>query len=103
MISGPPKISPDYQQKYLVRETETLKINCPVESNPAPLVNWKKDDQTIHLGWGRFRLAGNVMRIKNVEWEDTGVYVCKATNGFGSIEATFFIYVYGEQTKIFAN
>ena len=35
-----------------------------------------------------------VLRVKDMEEDDTGVYVCKATNGFGSVDVKFLVYVY---------
>lgn len=71
---------------------------CPVESDPQPIVEWQKDSETIHLGWSRFRLTDSTLRIRDLETADTGIYVCKATNGFGNVDVLFQVYVYPGQS-----
>jgi len=86
--------------RHLVREGETvLRLSCPVESTPPPLIAWIKDSVPIHLGWDRYRISGETgdrLSIKDVEISDSGVFVCSATNGFGTVDAKYLIYVYGK-------
>lgn len=70
---------------------------CPVEADPAPLMQWIKDGHAIHSGWQRFRVVQDgALRIKDVQIEDAGRYVCKATNGFGSINVNYSLIVIGK-------
>jgi len=83
--------------RHLVREGEnTFRLICPVESSPPPLIAWIKDDDTIHLGWDRYRIGGEKLVIKDVEVPDSGVFICRATNGFGTVDVKYLVYVYGE-------
>ncbi|KAG2465601.1 FGRL1 factor, partial [Polypterus senegalus] len=70
-----------------------MKLLCPVEGDPPPLTMWTKDKRTIHSGWTRFRVLPHGLRIKEVEAEDAGTYICKATNGFGSININYTLIV----------
>lgn len=80
----------------MLRAGVNLRLSCPVDSPPPPpLVTWSKDGEAVHLGWERYRVHGGVLRVRNVDVEDSGVFVCHATNGFGSIDVTFLVYVYG--------
>lgn len=73
----------------------TMKLPCPVESDPPPLIMWTKDGRNIHSGWTRFRVLQHALRIKEVETEDAGTYICKATNGFGSVNINYTLIVIG--------
>ncbi|KAK9401624.1 fibroblast growth factor receptor-like 1 [Crotalus adamanteus] len=57
---------------------------------------WTKDGRTIHSGWTRFRVLQQGLKIKEVESEDAGIYICKATNGFGSMNVNYTLIVIGE-------
>lgn len=79
-----------------VRLGRTMKLPCPVEGDPPPLIMWTKDGRNIHSGWTRFRVLQYALRIKEVETEDAGTYICKATNGFGSVNVNYTLIVVGE-------
>jgi hypothetical protein len=73
-----------------------MKLQCPVEGDPPPLIMWAKDGRNIHSGWMRFRVLRQALRIKEVEAEDAGTFICKATNGFGSVNINYTLIVVGE-------
>lgn len=73
-----------------------MKLQCPVEGDPPPLIMWSKDGRNIHSGWMRFRVTHQALRIKEVEAEDAGTFNCKATNGFGSVNINYTLIVIGE-------
>lgn len=74
-----------------------MKLPCPVEGDPPPLIMWTKDGRNIHSGWTRFRVLQQALRIKEVETDDAGTYICKATNGFGSVNINYTLIVIGIQ------
>ncbi|KAG8453363.1 hypothetical protein GDO86_000121 [Hymenochirus boettgeri] len=90
---GPPRISDRVIHRQTVRLGRAIKLLCPVEGDPPPLTMWMKDGRTIHSGWTRFRVYQHGMKIKDVESEDAGSYICKATNGFGSINVNYTLIV----------
>jgi len=96
-VVGPPRLVPEsYQRRRVLRAGVNLRLVCPVESSPPPpIVTWSKDGQAVHLGWERYRVHGGVLRVRNVDVNDSGVYVCHATNGFGSIDVRYLVYIYG--------
>ncbi len=75
---------------------ESLRLTCPVEADPSTIVEWEKDGEAIHMGWERFTKRSNdyVLMIKNLEKSDSGIYRCKAVNGFGSVPFQYVISVY---------
>uniref|UniRef100_A0ABM5FZS5 Fibroblast growth factor receptor-like 1 isoform X2 n=1 Tax=Pogona vitticeps TaxID=103695 RepID=A0ABM5FZS5_9SAUR len=90
---GPPRIADKVIHRQSVRLGRTIKLLCPVEGDPPPLTMWMKDGRTIHSGWTRFRVLQQGLKIKEVENEDAGTYICKATNGFGSMNVNYTLIV----------
>jgi len=84
-IKGPP-IAQQKELKTIVRLGEDVKIQCPIQGNPAPIIEWKRGDETIDYTFIRIRTKGRQLRIKKSQEDDTGVYVCKGVNGFGNVE-----------------
>ncbi|KAJ4945916.1 hypothetical protein JOQ06_023594, partial [Pogonophryne albipinna] len=95
LIKGPPRVSERVAHRQSVRLGRTMKLPCPVEGDPPPLIMWTKDGRNIHSGWTRFRVLQHGLRIKEVEPEDAGTYICKATNGFGSVNINYTLIVIG--------
>ncbi|XP_066505037.1 fibroblast growth factor receptor-like 1a [Hoplias malabaricus] len=90
---SPPRVSEKVVHRQAVRVGRTMKLPCPVEGDPAPLIMWTKDGRNIHSGWTRFRVLQNTLRIKQVENQDAGTFICKATNGFGSVNINYTLIV----------
>ncbi|TWW72100.1 Fibroblast growth factor receptor-like 1 [Takifugu flavidus] len=82
---GPPRVSEKVTHRQSARIGSAIKLPCPVEGDPPPLIMWTKDGRNIHSGWIRFRILRMGLKIKEVEADDSGTYICKATNGFGSV------------------
>ncbi|XP_072112732.1 fibroblast growth factor receptor-like 1a isoform X1 [Mobula birostris] len=97
-IRGPPQISERVINRQTVRLGRTIKLPCPVEGDPPPLTMWTKDGRTIHSGWTRFRVLRQGLKVKEVEAEDAGTYICKATNGFGSINLNYTLIVINDSS-----
>ncbi|XP_042199343.1 fibroblast growth factor receptor-like 1a isoform X3 [Callorhinchus milii] len=95
---GPPQISEKVLSRQTVRLGRTIKLPCLVEGDPPPLTMWTKDGRTIHSGWTRFRVRRQGLKIKEVEAEDAGTYICKATNGFGSINLNYTLIVINDSS-----
>lgn len=95
--AGPPRVAGKVAHRQSVRLGRTAKLPCPVAGDPPPLMMWTKDGRHIHSGWTRFRVLQHGLRIKEVETEDAGTYVCKATNGFGSVNINYTLIVIGER------
>jgi len=57
-------------------------------------VTWLKDGDEINVGWERYKtVKHDTLVIRDVEMEDTGIFVCRATNGFGSVDVQHLVYV----------
>lgn len=100
---GPPQIQGSVERRHLVRSGENVRLVCPIVSDPPPIREWTKDGESIHAGWNRYRVRTNSLRIKEAIEEDTGVFICKATNGFGTMELKLLLYVYPNTTETLEN
>ena len=49
----------------------------------------------------RFKTQKKNLKIKPVQIEDTGIYICKGTNGFGSEEIRIDLIVIGKRYTTF--
>uniref|UniRef100_A0A7N8YNT5 Fibroblast growth factor receptor-like 1 n=1 Tax=Mastacembelus armatus TaxID=205130 RepID=A0A7N8YNT5_9TELE len=96
---GPPRVSERVAHRQSIRLGRTMKLSCPVEGDPPPLIMWTKDGRNIHSGWTRFRVLQHALRIKEVETDDAGTYICKATNGFGSVNINYTLIVIGNRGR----
>ncbi|XP_062326193.1 fibroblast growth factor receptor-like 1 [Osmerus eperlanus] len=90
---GPPRVAERVAHRQTARLGSAIKLPCLVEGDPPPLIMWTKDGRNIHSGWIRFRILRLGLKIKEVEAEDAGTYICKATNGFGSVNINYTLIV----------
>jgi hypothetical protein len=90
--------------EHRVRLGDRLRLTCSVESDPPSLVEWFKDGRSIHIGWERFLVARNQsLTISNFSSVDRGSYVCRATNGFGSVEIRHQVQLNGSSSSCLRN
>ncbi|XP_056456039.1 fibroblast growth factor receptor-like 1a isoform X2 [Gadus chalcogrammus] len=99
-VRGPPRVSEHVAHRQAIRLGRTVKLTCPVEGDPPALIMWTKDGRNIHSGWSRFRVLPLALRIKAVETEDAGTYVCKAANGFGSVNINYTLIVIDDSSAV---
>ncbi|XP_067656639.1 fibroblast growth factor receptor-like 1 [Haliotis asinina] len=99
--NGPPKISGNTYQRHIAKLGKNTRLECPVEADPLPLTQWKKDGKNIPPGETRFKVTPDgQLRIKEVQMNDAGNYLCKATNGFGHININYTLIVVDEEKGI---
>ena len=84
-MKGPPRAEKNLV-KHIAKVGDDVKLPCPIQGYPTPMVTWTRNGEVINYGWTRFRTNKRHMKIKGVVKEDTGVYFCKAINGFGNVE-----------------
>uniref|UniRef100_A0A3Q2P7W2 Fibroblast growth factor receptor-like 1 n=1 Tax=Fundulus heteroclitus TaxID=8078 RepID=A0A3Q2P7W2_FUNHE len=90
---GPPRVSDKVTHRQTARLGSAIKLPCPVEADPPPLIRWTKDGRNIHRGWIRFRVLRMGLKIKEVEADDAGTFNCQATNGFGSVNVNYTLII----------
>nr|XP_039264121.1 fibroblast growth factor receptor-like isoform X2 [Styela clava] len=85
----------DRMQKRLHAEPagNTVRFRCPVDGNPVPRVDWFKDGKIIkkdsRIGGVKYRNNGQMIILETVVPPDQGMYMCKASNKYGSINHTY--------------
>ena len=79
---GPKLIKvPDH---FLVIDEDTVAvITCEAFSTPPPVVTWKR--LLAELPKGRSTVRNGTLKIQDFSMEDSGTYVCTATNKLGSV------------------
>jgi len=102
---GPPRLSTDgYRRRHLVSAGEALRLGCPVDSDAvgrsAPIITWYKDGDEVSVGWERYRVRHDALFVRDMEPDDSGVYVCRATNGFGSVDVKYLVLVLAGQSHL---
>ena len=82
----------------VVPQGENVKLTCPILGlGRTPLITWSKGGETItDYAWTRFSSNKKSLEISQVEYDDTGIYICKGTNGYGSNEVRIDLFVIGE-------
>ena len=81
---GPPQRRKE-REELVVVAGEDIKMVCPVFGSPQPLVEWSKDGESIDYSWTRVKTNKNYLKLKSAQKSDTGVWLCRAVNGFGSV------------------
>ena len=104
-IAGPPTAERKNSQE-IARLGEDFRLTCPISAyaSAGTLFVWKKDSETIdRYTWDRFTPSKKSLKIKEVASEDSGVYVCKGINGFGSEEVQIKLIVIGKKAITMVN
>ena len=81
-FSGPPVASQQSLQQ-LARLGDEVKLHCPMQGYPTPIIEWYKGEEVIDYLWSRYRPNKRTLKIKDVEKGDSGRFVCRGINGFG--------------------
>ena len=84
-VRGPPRADKS-EVRHVAKVGDSLKIKCPIQGYPQPIISWQKDQDDISYAWSRYRTTRRTLKIKSVIKEDQGIYVCKGINGFGKAE-----------------
>uniref|UniRef100_UPI003AAED3FF cell adhesion molecule L1-like a isoform X1 n=1 Tax=Centroberyx gerrardi TaxID=166262 RepID=UPI003AAED3FF len=88
MNLAPLMLTRDYQQ-YAVVQRRNITMNCSVFSSPPAKISWTKDDTPEPIEGERFSIHQNgSLQIISAEKEDSGEYVCSASNTEGKSAVT---------------
>ncbi|XP_048098289.1 neural cell adhesion molecule L1.2 isoform X3 [Alosa alosa] len=74
---------------------ETVRLDCEADGIPRPHVAWSINGNPLSEidPDPRRSLQAGVLSLKNVDYSDTAVFQCKATNKHGSIVTNTYVYV----------
>ncbi|GFO47813.1 roundabout-like protein 2, partial [Plakobranchus ocellatus] len=71
---------------HLAYVDQTVELKCRATGDPAPTIQWHREEGRIEYGRAR-QLDDGTLRIEKVQVGDEGVYVCEAQNSAGTVEA----------------
>ncbi|XP_067227655.1 basement membrane-specific heparan sulfate proteoglycan core protein isoform X15 [Chanodichthys erythropterus] len=74
----------------VVVEGSTATLHCDAHGFPKPTITWSKERSS--LPW-RHKIVDNSLVLPNVGRQDSGQYVCNATNHMGTSEVTIMLEV----------
>ncbi|XP_071946951.1 fibroblast growth factor receptor-like 1 [Antedon mediterranea] len=96
---GPPQVNGQVNPDQKTRVGRTIKLECPAIGSPPPLIIWKKGDERIRKDRDRYKINKDRLKIKDIQLEDAGEFVCQATNGFGSVNIKYTLTVTESKPK----
>ena len=75
----------------------TVELTCRPTGEPKPTIRWLFNDSLNLKNNNRFRILSNGnLRISNVTKEDSGSYICEASNGLGKAKRNGHLKVLGK-------
>uniref|UniRef100_A0A8C9WAM4 Heparan sulfate proteoglycan 2 n=1 Tax=Scleropages formosus TaxID=113540 RepID=A0A8C9WAM4_SCLFO len=72
----------------IVTEGQTITLRCNAHGFPTPTITWSK--LRAPLPW-RHMVSNNTLVLHNVGRQDSGQYICNATNSLGTSEVTIML------------
>lgn len=82
-------------QNLLYSPGETVRLDCQAEGIPTPIITWSINGEPLSEvdDDPRRSATGGVLILRDIEFADTAVYQCEATNKHGSILLNTYLYV----------
>uniref|UniRef100_A0A1B0AF51 Olfactomedin-like domain-containing protein n=1 Tax=Glossina pallidipes TaxID=7398 RepID=A0A1B0AF51_GLOPL len=90
-------IAPYGHRSLVVEEGKLLNLSCAATGNPAPRVEWRRDDgRTINVnGVEMSSISGEYLKFTNITRHQMAAYTCYANNGIAPVaNATFLLEVH---------
>ena len=96
-ISAHPIISttsPSIQNITKSEKTRDLKLDCSVSAFPKAGVTWQRIEGQLPIERSNQKPNGTLL-IRDVSAEDSGTYICAASNELGEDQVNFTVTVFG--------
>ncbi|XP_017212300.3 B-cell receptor CD22-like [Danio rerio] len=75
-VQYPPRnISVSMNRSAVIKEGDSVTLNCSSDSNPPAEINWYKGEMVVR--------SGRIFNISNISSDDSGEYKCRARNEHG--------------------
>lgn len=83
-VCRPPSIGTRKLQKAKADEGANVQFECRADGHPVPFITWLSPKQTAFNSAGRIRvLANGSLEVRYAQVQDTGTYLCVASNAAG--------------------
>uniref|UniRef100_A0AAV2KYV0 Ig-like domain-containing protein n=1 Tax=Knipowitschia caucasica TaxID=637954 RepID=A0AAV2KYV0_KNICA len=77
---------------------ESIKLECQVQGNPSPTIQWLKDGHVIEESFSNYSLSispdGSILTVDAADIAASGKYTCVATNSAGEEDRIYNLNVY---------
>uniref|UniRef100_A0AAY5EVQ5 Neural cell adhesion molecule L1.1 n=1 Tax=Electrophorus electricus TaxID=8005 RepID=A0AAY5EVQ5_ELEEL len=80
-------------QSQLYAPGEKVLLDCQAKGIPTPHVTWKINGMLISAKEPRRTLSGHTLTLMDVQYSDTAVYQCEASNQHGTILFNIYVHV----------
>lgn len=77
-------------ERVTVSQGSLIEVRCDVTGSPPPLIKWTKLHSPDNAN---FEQIGPILRIRNAQVSDRGVYICVASNVHGLVQNSTIIEV----------
>ena len=77
-----------------VKEKQNVTLPCKATGFPPPVITWYKDDHVMEEKRRHYKKRN--LEIKNILYEDHGIYTCRAENLLGRIQLSVNVTVTGK-------
>ncbi|XP_056132043.1 hemicentin-1 [Lampris incognitus] len=94
-VQVPPRINGQKEEEVSVIEGNMVSLLCDVQAYPPPEITWTRDGQVLQFSTGIHILpGGQMLQLPRARVEDSGQYVCTATNSAGQDQKSILLSVY---------
>uniref|UniRef100_A0AAV2LE12 Obscurin-like protein 1 n=1 Tax=Knipowitschia caucasica TaxID=637954 RepID=A0AAV2LE12_KNICA len=98
-----PSVNPSKVKKFAVAEGKHAKFRCLVTGKPKPEIVWKKDGVSLEPGRRHLMFEDRegyyTLKVLYGKREDTGLYVCAASNALGNTLSAVHLSVKGPSVR----
>ena len=78
-------------------EGSSLVLRCSATGNPTPTLEWWRDGRPLYQTKKiHFQDNKQIIKMLNLTAEDSGLYVCAASNKIGTVASKTNVGVYGK-------
>uniref|UniRef100_A0A671RTN3 Contactin-1a-like n=1 Tax=Sinocyclocheilus anshuiensis TaxID=1608454 RepID=A0A671RTN3_9TELE len=74
---------------------QNVTLECFALGNPIPQIRWRKVDGDLPVHRHNISMAGSLLHLYNIQYEDEGLYECEADNSKGKDRHKVHLYVEG--------
>lgn len=100
-----PNLNSSNVKKFAVSEGKHAKFRCFVTGKPKPEIIWKKDGAPLEAGRRHLlfedREGYYTLKVMYCKHQDTGLYVCAASNALGHTLSSVYLTVKGRALAVF--